>query len=105
MGGPENQARMRMTRHRLEDLTGLLGGKRSIPLQQSGCMPQRNIQCPNGLRSAVQLNIQSIPAGSLWRYKNLTRLLCQIRNRPAGAAVDRGLAAKSTSFIIHYDMQ
>jgi hypothetical protein len=25
-------------------------------------MPQRNIQCPNGLRSAVQLNIQSIPA-------------------------------------------
>src|SRR5258708_15779071 len=62
MGGPENQARMRMTRNGLEDLTRLLGGKRSIPLQQSGSMPQRNIQCPNGLRSAVQLNIQSIPA-------------------------------------------
>jgi hypothetical protein len=51
-----------MTRNRLEDLARLLGGKRSIPLQQSGSMPQRNIQCPNGLRSAVQLNIQSIPA-------------------------------------------
>jgi hypothetical protein len=25
-------------------------------------MPQRNIQCSYGLRSAVQLNIQSIPA-------------------------------------------
>jgi hypothetical protein len=24
-------------------------------------MAQRNIQCPNGLRNAVQLNIQSIP--------------------------------------------
>jgi hypothetical protein len=24
-------------------------------------MPQRNIQCPNGLRNAVQLNIQSHP--------------------------------------------
>jgi hypothetical protein len=61
MSGSENQARMRMTRNGLEDLTRLLGGKRGIPLQQSGCMPQRNIQCPNGLRSAVQLNIQSIP--------------------------------------------
>jgi len=57
----ENQARMRMTRNGLEDLTRLLGGKRGIPLQQSGSMPQRNIQCPNGLRNAVQLNIQSIP--------------------------------------------
>src|ERR1700731_4140449 len=61
VGGPENQARMRMTRNGLEDLTRLLGGKRGIPLQQSGSMPQRNIQCPNGLRNAVQLNIQSIP--------------------------------------------
>jgi hypothetical protein len=25
-------------------------------------MPERNIQCSNGLRNAVQLNIQSIPA-------------------------------------------
>ncbi len=47
--GPENQTRMRMSRNSLEDLTRLLGGKRSIPLQQSGGMPQRNIQCPNGL--------------------------------------------------------
>src|SRR5882724_9718254 len=62
MGGPENQARMRMTRNGLEDLTRLLGRKRSIPLQQSGSMPQRNIQCSNGLRNAVQLkNIQWIP--------------------------------------------
>jgi hypothetical protein len=29
---------MRVTRHRLEDLTRLLGGKRSIPLQQAGSM-------------------------------------------------------------------
>jgi hypothetical protein len=49
VGGPENQARMRMARNGLEDLTRLLRGKRSIPLQQSGSMPQRNIQCPNGL--------------------------------------------------------
>jgi hypothetical protein len=48
VGGPENQARTRMTRNGLEDLTRLLGGKRSIPLQQSGGMPQRNLQCPNG---------------------------------------------------------
>src|SRR5258708_657125 len=62
VGGPENQARMRMTRNGLEDLTRLLRGKRSIPLQQSGGMPQRNIQCSNGLRNAVQLkNIQWIP--------------------------------------------
>src|SRR5450631_4117474 len=51
-----------MTRNGLEDLTRLLGGERGIPLEQSGSMPQRNIQCSYGLRSAVQLNIQSIPA-------------------------------------------
>jgi hypothetical protein len=80
-GGPENQARMRMARNRLEDLTRLLGGKRSIPLQQSGSMPQRNIQCSNGLRNAVQLNIQSIPADFLSCYMKLPRPLCQIYNR------------------------
>jgi hypothetical protein len=30
---------MRMVRNRLEDLTGLLGSKRSIPLQQPGGVP------------------------------------------------------------------
>src|ERR1700722_2091058 len=60
--GAQNQARMRMARNGLEDLSRLLGGERGLPLQQSGSMPQRNIQCPYGLRSAVQLNIQSIPA-------------------------------------------
>src|ERR1700722_12213923 len=60
--GAQNQARMRMARNGLEDLARLLGGERGIPLEQSGSMPQRNIQCSHGLRSAVQLNIQSIPA-------------------------------------------
>ena len=63
MGGPENQSRTRMTRNCFEDFARLFRGKRSVSLQQSGSMPQRNIQCPNGLRNAVQLNIQSIPAG------------------------------------------
>src|ERR1700687_266400 len=54
----ENQPRMRMTRNGLEDLTRLLGRECRIPLQQSGCMPQRNVQCSNWLRYAVQLNIQ-----------------------------------------------
>src|ERR1700730_8641281 len=61
MGGPENQSRTRMTRNCFEDFARLFRGKRSVSLQQSCSMPQRNIQCPNGLRNAVQLNIQSIP--------------------------------------------
>jgi hypothetical protein len=61
----QNQARMRMARNGLEDLTRLLSGERGVPLEQSGSMPQRNIQCSYGLRSAVQLNIQSIPAHCL----------------------------------------
>src|ERR1700692_2012031 len=58
----QNQTRVRMARNCLEDLSRVLGGERGLPLEQSGSMPQRNIQCPYGLRSAVQLNIQSIPA-------------------------------------------
>ena len=65
MRGSENQTRMRMARNRLEDFARLLGGKRSIPLQQSGGMPQRNLHCPNGLRNDVQLSIQSHPRSSL----------------------------------------
>jgi hypothetical protein len=62
MSGAENQARTRMTRNCLEDFVRLFRGKRSVSLQQSGSMPQRNVQCSNGLRNAVQLNIQTIPA-------------------------------------------
>jgi hypothetical protein len=65
MRSAENQTRMRMARNRLEDFARLLGGKRSIPLQQSGGMPQRNLHCPNGLRNDVQLSIQSHPRSSL----------------------------------------
>jgi len=45
----------------LQDLVRLLYSEPGVPLQQSCSMPQRNIHCPNGLRNAVQLNIQSIP--------------------------------------------
>jgi hypothetical protein len=62
MGGPENQARTRMPRDCFEDFARLFRGKRSVSFQQSGGVPQRNVQCSNGLRNAVQLNIQSIPA-------------------------------------------
>src|SRR5260370_5470069 len=96
MGGPKNQSRMRMTRNGLEDLTRLLGGKRSIPLQQSGSMPQRNIQCPNGLRSVVQLNIQSIPAVcyvliriSAGRFVKSATGIFRRSSAKAGAQIDR----------------
>ena len=62
VGSAENQARARMARNSLEDLTRLLGGKPSIPLQEPGCVSQSNVQCSNGFRNAVQWNIQTIPA-------------------------------------------
>src|SRR5260370_24072899 len=107
MGSSENQARMRVTRNGLEDLTRLLGGKRSIPLQQSGSMPQRNVQCPNGLRNVVQLSIQSRPRISLdltyfFRpYKSLPRSLCQIRNRRSSPIIRQRPARKSPDVIAH----
>lgn len=61
MRGSKNQARARMARNGLENLSRLFRGERGIPLEQSRSMPQRNIQCSNGLRSAVQLNIQIDP--------------------------------------------
>ncbi len=62
MRGAQNQPRMRMPGDGLEDLVRLLDRESGILLQQSCSMPKRNIQCSNGLRSAVQLSIQSIPA-------------------------------------------
>ena len=83
--GAQNQASMRMARNGLEDLTCLLGGERGIPLQQSGSMPQRNIQCSNGLRSTVQLNIQSIPAHCYGLIRISRRRFVKSTTRVGGA--------------------
>src|SRR5712672_2889625 len=88
---------MRMTRNGLEDLTRLLGRKRSIPLQQSGGMPQRNIQCSNGLRNAVQLNIQSIPADFLSLYESPTAALSNLQQISADHPNFERRANRSTS--------
>ncbi len=61
MSGSQNQAGIGMPGDGLQDLVRLLYSEPGVPLQQSCSMPQRNIHCPNGLRNAVQLNIQSIP--------------------------------------------
>ena len=61
MSGSENQAGMRMTRYCLENLARLLRGKGSISFEQSGSVPQRNVQCSNGLRNVVQWNIPIDP--------------------------------------------
>jgi hypothetical protein len=59
--GTQNQTRTRMGRNGLEDLACVLRGESGITLQQSRGTPKRHIQCSNGLRNAVQLNILSIP--------------------------------------------
>ena len=57
----QDQPRVRMSRDGFEDFVHLLDRECGILLQQSRSMPQRNVQCSDGLRSAVQMNIQSIP--------------------------------------------
>jgi hypothetical protein len=52
--GAQNQARMRVSRYRLEDFTGLFRGQCGIPLEQSRGVSERNVYRSNGLRSAVQ---------------------------------------------------
>jgi len=61
MSGPQNKAGIRMPGDGLQHLIRLLYRQPGVLLQQSCSMLQRNIHCPNGLRDAVQLNIQSIP--------------------------------------------
>jgi hypothetical protein len=61
MSGSQNQTGIRMPRNSFQNLIRLLYRESGVRSQQSCSMAQRNIQCPNGLRNAVQLNIQSIP--------------------------------------------
>ncbi len=52
---------MRVPGDGFEDLVRLLYSESGIPLQKSCSVTQCNIERSNGLRNAVQLNIQSIP--------------------------------------------
>jgi hypothetical protein len=62
VSGTQYQARARVLGYRFKDFTRLFRGECGIPLQESRGVSERDVHCPHGLRSAVQLNIQTIPA-------------------------------------------
>jgi hypothetical protein len=63
MSRTQNQPGMRVPWDGFQDLVRLFYSESGVPLQQSCSMRKRNIERSNGLRNAVQLNIQSLPRG------------------------------------------
>jgi hypothetical protein len=78
-----------MTRNGPQDLTRLFGGKRSIPVQQSGSMRERNIERSNGFRETIQWNIPG-------RYHFYLFIKCRLRRIVKSAAAPCPLALGSS---------
>jgi hypothetical protein len=79
MGGPENQARMRITWDGIEDLTRLFRGKPRIPLQQSRRMRERNIEGSDRFRKTIHWNI---PRHSPLLWSLLVSIAPGLSNQP-----------------------